>query len=633
MAFYFAWVDKTDTVFNPVFAREDEQVFALSLEHSEGDFAALDIDLKNPRVGLLAPARKQWAWLTYRKQDDTLVPLFFGRLIGVPQQMQDEVVRLSFVARPVDFEDQKLALAETLREAPYYDEAFLSVEERLDPDRVLEGRSALWHIDRLTGEVTISDIVTGEDGQIDFDEAEAIYDSVEVSYSTSPASRCEVTAEVTWAQTGSGDIDITQQILTAFAGLTLTGLTAIDGTPRPTSGVINVVGGPEMMSNWPKFGDAIGGGWTVGHAYAHLVGDPPLPPILEGGIIPNLGLASWLQSSFAAGPPLNAIRQVFNRSPGFVVGIKDLGDPVWTIANAFTPSSGTILWVNAWQIAPKLALRWDASRSRKETLTFTVTADVQPLLTDPGEEEVIRLLVGPVDVDDFIHDARSSRYFSTDRGQVSLTHLLARARANLLNRARAIDVSFEVPFESALDVTLRKSASIQDPRLPGGVAAGKIKAYRLAVDGDTGKLVAGLTIGCSVGRDGDVTVVEGEPVYVADGYVDSGYQVEEDAVAVPFAGDLGYSLDTYSANDDGVNLYGVNAADYLTSLTVAGGIDTAKAAVASADFDSPVHAMDTINGVKTTVRLTLRPVSGGPFEAFPAPTVTDLKIPRTIDLE
>jgi hypothetical protein len=43
--------------------------------------------------------------------------------------------------------------------------------------------------------------------------------------------------------------------------------------------------------------------------------------------------------------------------------------------------------------------------------------------------------------------------------------------------------------------------------------------------------------------------------------------------------------------------------------------------------------MDTINGVKTTVRLTLRPVSGGPFEAFPAPTVTDLKIPRTIDLE
>lgn len=222
--FFFAWVDKTDTTFNPVFAREDEKVFGFTIEQAEGDFAALDVDLRNPRIGLLAPTRKQWAWVSYRTKAGVLTPLFFGRLIGIPQEMQDEIVRLSFVARPVDFEAQKNALAATLRVSPYYDPAFFSDEERLDPDRVLEGRSAYWHIDRLTGDVTISDILAGEDGQIDFDDTEVFYDSVSVSYASSPASRCEVTAVVEWEQKGKGDIDITSRILAAFAELTVTGL-------------------------------------------------------------------------------------------------------------------------------------------------------------------------------------------------------------------------------------------------------------------------------------------------------------------------------------------------------------------------------------------------------------------------
>ena len=32
----------------------------------------------------------------------------------------------------------------------------------------LEGYSALWHVDRITHEVTISDIIAGEDGIVEF---------------------------------------------------------------------------------------------------------------------------------------------------------------------------------------------------------------------------------------------------------------------------------------------------------------------------------------------------------------------------------------------------------------------------------------------------------------------------------
>src|SRR5688572_1486187 len=120
--FYFAWVDKTDTTFLPEYQREDEPIYAFSLQQTEGDFASLEIDMRNPRVGLLTSSRKQWAWFAWRNPDDNIVyPLFFGRIVAVPQQMQDNIIRLTLVARPADYEDQLITLAETLRVAPYYD--------------------------------------------------------------------------------------------------------------------------------------------------------------------------------------------------------------------------------------------------------------------------------------------------------------------------------------------------------------------------------------------------------------------------------------------------------------------------------------------------------------------------------
>ena len=56
MAFSFAWVDEGE----PFVASNDEDVFAFDLSHLEGEFATLTVELKNPRVGLLASGRKRW---------------------------------------------------------------------------------------------------------------------------------------------------------------------------------------------------------------------------------------------------------------------------------------------------------------------------------------------------------------------------------------------------------------------------------------------------------------------------------------------------------------------------------------------------------------------------------------------
>ena len=147
--FYFAWADASETAFGPQHHVEDEEVFAFKVEHAEGEFASLSVEIRNPRIGLLAPARKTWAWLSW-DNGTTVVPLFFGRLVGVPSDLHQEVVTLAFTARPADYNAQKLALAETLKVAPYWDPIWIDPDQRDDPDVVLEARSQLWHIDRVT---------------------------------------------------------------------------------------------------------------------------------------------------------------------------------------------------------------------------------------------------------------------------------------------------------------------------------------------------------------------------------------------------------------------------------------------------------------------------------------------------
>src|SRR4051812_1806444 len=117
---YFAWVDQGEAFNAAVHNREDEDVFSLTFNHSEGDFASLQVTIKNPRIGLLNVGRKSWAIVSFN-DGTTITPIFRGRLIGIPTNVFSDLVTLDFVARPADFETQKFDLAQTLKVAPYWD--------------------------------------------------------------------------------------------------------------------------------------------------------------------------------------------------------------------------------------------------------------------------------------------------------------------------------------------------------------------------------------------------------------------------------------------------------------------------------------------------------------------------------
>lgn len=631
--FWFHWADKTDTTFSPAFITDDEDVFAVSILHSEGDIPSMEVDILNPRVGLLTTGRKQWAWLSWTDDGGTNHPLFFGRIVGVPQQLQDETIRLTFVARALNIDAQKLAIYEdVVNNSPVYDAIWYSDEDQIDPDAILEVMPSLWHIDRTSLEVTLSDIIEGEDGTVAFGGDEVFYDSVSVTYSQTPARQCVVNATVNWTQAGAGSLDLTNKIIEAFKNSHQEkGLASARGNPVSGNGIIAIIPGEDMLNSWPKAGDSFGGGWTVSASSIEVVGDPPPEPVLLPSYEAFDQISAWLDTPNLVGI---AMRHIFESQPGFLAQV----NPTWVFPTMFGTAHGEVevVWFPIWRLAPQLEVAWDVARPRTENISFTLTADVQPLLSDPGESEIIRLNVGTADVDDYIGDVRRARYFVTDRGQQSLLSLIARARAALLARARAVDVEFDVPFETAIGLSCRMNGAFEDARL-GGPVGGKIKAYSLTADGSSGKLNGHVVLGCTVGRAGSVVAVPGTPGYAEEGYMEEGYQVYTGATFnLPGYTDLTYALGDYAFSNDGVSLFNVHLIDYLESITVTGTIDEQQEeaqTVVGGQGQTYPEMVSKVKGFRTDVEVRMRPILNNSFVTEVTPSISELKVPRTMDLE
>src|SRR5436190_2874698 len=215
--FYFAWTTSDDTTFNASHMVEDELVFSFRLAHDEGQFATLDLEIINPHIGLLAPGRPFWAWFSW-SDGATVHPLFFGRLVGIPSNLFADVITVQLVAKPIDYTEQRMAVAAGLRVLPFFDPIFIDPRQREDPDVVLEGYSALWHVDRVTHQCSISDVVAGEDGVEEFTPNDVFYDNVSLELAEAPLMVCEIDATVSWVQCDhTGVIQFQKEVLTPLS--------------------------------------------------------------------------------------------------------------------------------------------------------------------------------------------------------------------------------------------------------------------------------------------------------------------------------------------------------------------------------------------------------------------------------
>jgi hypothetical protein len=677
MHFYLAWVDATETAFDPeIHVRDDESVYAFELSQEEGEFAKLRLDIRNPRVGLLAPGRKVWAWFSY---DDGAgaAPLFFGRLVGIPTSIFEDVASLDFVARPADYAEQKLALAETLKVLPYWDPIFIDPDKRADPDLVLEGRSAVWHTDRLAQQLNISDVLNGEDGTVEFSEGEIVAGQVELTLNNIPLRSVFVDALIPWDQKGSGSLDLTEYIIARWPN------------EKPGLRVLTSFTFEGLILGWPQEGQSAGDGWVgLAGSELKLVNDVDTkqyqlqsqievkwpPDSAFGGyfggpssVTTNYSInVSYLDGYLGqmrgfvetgAAVPLQSAPGRDIVLPGIVTNASgqdnydETGRDLQSVSRSVSVEASII---PLGRMTPSFRVGYDAKRGQGERVRFTLLANVQPVVTLPGEDETLTLSFNSVKVSDAlddgsipIEDKRRRSYITLPRGLASIEHLIAVARANLVIRSRVVEITFRTTFAKASQVSLRKNATIHDRRLPGGVATGKVISTTFSLLGDTGDLDCRIKIGCSVGYGGVTPVSVGTPDYVEADYVETDYQYNADQQVPLGVGDVSYVVPEFSASDDGLDFVsGVSITDAIAEDLVVINppseqrtrvIDAYNAFVTAnpsicdpKERDQAIE--DALKDYATVATLQLRPLNRA-FETLYGITTSMLQLPKQIDLE
>ena len=666
---YFAWIDPTETTFTNTHKRWDENIFSFKLWQDEGDPASLTLVVRRPRdtsgnpIGLLGPGRKIWCWFALDCDGTNLIK-FRGRLVGVPTDIFQELVTLDFVARPIDVVTQKQNLALTLAVLPQYDPIMIEPSRRIgtstagfvgDPEVVLEGYSAIWHYDRETHVITVSDEITGEDGTLSFDATTAsktvLYDGLGLTLTSGPLAKASVTAEFNWTQGAAGTVDLTAYLLANW--------------PAPRIGHTAVPGAIQLdESNWPKAGAGLGGGWSVADSTAkNLLDFEILTQTFQSQvttIFPDgdqvRGSSSATTSTVKTQVNLIPVAELItnddvtvntqpdpetggNDSEGFLAGLT--GDYVANYSRNITTVD---VDVSIQEIKPTLIATYGANRQMGERVSITVTADVQPILTDPADGEALQIsdihstnLSEPIDGEIPMGDPARSSYIGTERGNQSIQYLINLLRANLLRRARVVEISFVPKLERIWEATLRKNVYLIEPRV--GTATGKIIGYSVALDGADGQVKCEIKIGCAIGHGGSAIAVNGTPNYVDPSYVGASYQ--------QFTGQM-VAIDTsitYSPPNPvagGLNLLGpLTAADVIEvplSVTL-GAIPPASQVppMKPGTPDALKTATDFINAYwipqyETTAKFKLIDVTGDVTADYTIDT-SQLKIPTGYNLE
>jgi hypothetical protein len=652
---FFAWIDAGETI-TEAHLRWDESIFSFTLKQDEGDPASLTIAVRRPRnatgdpIGLLGPGRKIWCWFALDCGPDLV--RFRGRLVGIPTSIFEDLVTLEFVAKPVDLVAQKEALAASLRVLPYYDDAVIDPGRSTDPDVVLEGYTKIWHYQPETHVITVSDEITGEDGTVDFDggseDGTVLYDGLGLTLTSGPLARVDVNAEYTWTQQARGTVDLTKYLTSAWPGAKKGIITSYTLT----------------AADWPKNGAGIGDGWEVAEATASDLYDYTVKSITEGSTL------------VVKSPDGSNIRTTFSSTTSYIGTYTGQPTPQLVISDthfadyqqdeagvpyvaSYNRNFSAVSGVFALQaIKPTLVAGYTAERQCTERVSFSLFADVQPILTDPEDGEALLIDdVRSVNLSEGgqIGDPRRRSYIATARGNQSLEHLIALARAHLMKRARVVEIAFAPKLSRMAEITLRKNAFLAEPRV--GEALGKIIGYSVALDGSNGRINCEVRIGCPIGRGGLAVATDGTSSYCTIDYTGFDYQqfVGRTVLVGSFAdSSVGYQPPTAAPNDDGLNfLSALNAGNVIAKpLVVEFGPDeqtksldeqVPKGAGGAVKTDSiggkadAVAARDEyfknmLKTMETRATFKLKNMTGA-FSTNYEIQVTDLKIPTGYDLE
>lgn len=232
-------------------------------------------------------------------------------------------------------------------------------------------------------------------------------------------------------------------------------------------------------------------------------------------------------------------------------------------------------------------------------------------------------------------------FFPTARGTQSLLYGINRARAKIRMRSRAVDVSWECPIEMVLGMSCRMNATLYDPRLPGGVATGKVTKYTMSYK--KGKFRGSVKIGCAVGynafgnpnADISYTPVFFEPfddglnfplsALPCDGGVFTSTAAAQARALQPGIKAALAAIAIQNPPVPAVSAQGGTAGQTITSTTIGPGVAW------TAGIDAAMLPM-LMQANPVGWSTTIKPVTNGPFSGAYVMVVSPLEIPMGIDL-
>lgn len=454
---YFAMVDNGDEFDPDVHCREDLDVFNLVISQSEGEFARAELEVINPREGLLLDTRQVRIFISCeRTPGGDKVLMFDGRVTGYPSDLSSEMVTLEYIAQPNDWIETQNDFIQDLKVAPYYNALFIPAENRDDAAEILASRSSLLHWNRATGELSLSDILEGAE-TITIDEG-YFFDSLQTQIGDPPLRTINLNIEAQWNQIGVGTVDVAEQVRLEFTNSAI------------ATEQINTLTPLAFEDGWK--GARVPSGYEISESV--------LTPVADSFGLTQSDLRSSARTVAGADYPTKT---------------------------GATPATRSVTVPRVWYKG-RLKLLAVYEQKRRENLLATVVSTTQEynLRSNISEDLFIRLEDPVANVNGAILDPSLPSFFydvATEElstfGDDVIQHALLRCRARLAKTIRAVETSIEAKIDDVLDITCDHSLRLVDDRLPGQMVYGKVVGYRMEFDGDTGRQLASVTIASAIG--------------------------------------------------------------------------------------------------------------------------------------
>lgn len=657
------------------------RVINFTLSQNEGEAAILSVEAPTPGVNGLA------GMAGYYDLEGAGVG-FRGYLHAAPGNVSGARITAEFIAQPEDLDEALKAYANTLRDLPYYDPLFfggernwggvdddgVEIEDDRDPAEVLEARSAVFHIDPETHEISLSDYLEGEAGNIDVGTR---FDAASLSTAIVDSPVIEATADLVceWTQSASGTVNIASRLNFGLSG-SLTDPSSV--TDRGSIGADS--------------------GWSVERAVFRSWWEPTLSRFYTG----RYDDVTQSKINPVTGEPEDeTVRQ-------------------WEIAPL----------KRYWLDVDRMDASYSYSQARREVVSFTMRCDAQPVLGERRKEKMGRFTLSSVTEDmatpkwrpdtyyekgslvqyagrtyeaqhdippaerfdpfgevffttwgspyrvvrpgtwyngrpniwevvrvggmmpqwkrvpsqAALPDPRSPTFFGTPRGRMAAMHLALRLRAFLRKRMRAYNVTFRGTWEDLAGVTLKHTVTLSHPSLPGGTATGKVIAYRKVWKGEDPQRTryVEVTIGCAAGNGSAAPEDVAWPSYseaFEDGYAedDSAERVEKvDDLTVTLTGPSPYvPVDPYLLGNPSYAVVNVKWENlYEDQIREAHRADAAlKRALFRFEEDLPPNAADAVSQMPTSYSVQMRSLRSGGVLVRNMKAVTSVaRVPKHITL-